>query len=103
MARRFELAPVVLVGLDSRIEASASYDPSTAEVTGHLKGELAPGVTRALPLPARTEGPLKFNLDLMRPLMRPLRWSPCEGSSPSTTVAEPSSFGTLRSRFGVLR
>ncbi|MBD3850167.1 MAG: hypothetical protein IFK93_02650, partial [Acidobacteria bacterium] len=46
---RFELIPVVLVGLGSRIEASAEYDPTTELVAGRLRARLAPEVAGMLP------------------------------------------------------
>ena len=65
--KRFELAPLVLVGLGSRIEASATFDPTTQLVTGRLETELSPAVTRVLPLPIRTDGLVRVTADLTAP------------------------------------
>ncbi len=71
---RLELAPVVLVGRDSRIEASAAYDPETALVTGRVRARLAPELSRLLPVPLNVTGPLTIDADLETPA--DAAWSP---------------------------
>jgi len=67
---RLELNPVVLVGLGSRIEASAVFDPSTEFIAGRLRARLAPEVSGMLPIPVTIEGPITVNADFEVPAER---------------------------------
>ncbi|MDH3815209.1 MAG: translocation/assembly module TamB domain-containing protein [Acidobacteriota bacterium] len=67
---RFQLKPVVLVGLGSRIEASAAYDPAAHVVDGRLRARLAPEVAGMLPTPLVIEGPITVNADFLVPAER---------------------------------
>jgi translocation and assembly module TamA len=67
---RIQLDPVALVGLGSRIEASAIYDPATELVDGRLRARLAPEVVAMMPLPVILEGPMTVNADFEVPADR---------------------------------
>jgi outer membrane protein assembly factor BamA len=67
---RLELAPVVLVGLGSRIEASAVYDPATEVIDGRLRSHLAPEVSAMAPVPLNIEGPITVDADFEVPAER---------------------------------
>jgi outer membrane protein assembly factor BamA len=67
---RLELKPVVLVGLGSRIEASADYDPARRLVVGRLRSRLAPEVLGMLPTPLTFDGPIEVNADFDVPAER---------------------------------
>jgi outer membrane protein assembly factor BamA len=65
--KRLEIAPVVLTGMGSRIEAEAIYDPVGEVVTGRVRAELSPEVARMAPLPVSVDGPLTIAADLEAP------------------------------------
>jgi len=67
---RFQLKPVVLVGLGSRIEASAVFDPEAGVVDGSLRASLAPEVSSMVPIPLDIEGPITVNADFEVPAER---------------------------------
>ncbi len=67
---RLELQPLVLVGRDSRIEASAVFDPETGSVTGRLRALMAPTVSGMLPLPMTVDGSITVNADFQVPAER---------------------------------
>ena len=67
---RLELKPVVLVGLGSRIEASAVYDPAVEVINGRLRARLAPEVSAMVPVPLNLEGPMTVNADFEVPADR---------------------------------
>jgi len=67
---RFQLKPVVLVGLGSRIEASAVFDPSTELIAGRLRARLAPEVSAMVPIPVNLDGPITINADFEVPAER---------------------------------
>ena len=67
---RFQLKPVVLVGLGSRIEASAIFDPDAGVVDGRLRASLAPEVSSMVPIPLNIEGPITVNADFEVPAER---------------------------------
>jgi outer membrane translocation and assembly module TamA len=70
--KRLELAPAMLVGLGSRVEASAVFEPVTQVVDGRLRARLAPEVAGLLPLPFTVEGEIRVNSDFEFPADRSL-------------------------------
>jgi outer membrane protein assembly factor BamA len=62
-----EMAPVTLVGLDSRIEASAVLDPTTRMIDGRLRSRLAPEVAAMAPIPVTIDGPVTVDVDVEVP------------------------------------
>jgi len=81
--KRLEVAPVVLTGLGSRIEAEAIYDPVAELVTSRVRAELSPEVIRMAPLPVTVDGPLTITADLEAP------------ASVSTTLSSMSGIVTV--------
>jgi outer membrane protein assembly factor BamA len=67
---RLLLRPVVLVGIGSRIEASAVYDPAAEVINGRLRARLAPEVSAMVPAPVHLEGPITVNADFEVPADR---------------------------------
>ncbi len=64
---RLEVAPVVVVGLDSRIEVEAIFDPATDEVAGRVRSLISPELARLMPIPLRVRGPLMVSTDFQIP------------------------------------
>ena len=64
---RLELSPLVLVGLGSRIEASAVYDPVSTGVDGRLRARLTPEAVSMFPIPLSLEGPVTIAADFEVP------------------------------------
>ncbi len=77
---RLQLNPVVLVGLGSRIEASAVYDPAAEVIDGRLRARLAPEVAGMLPIPLIIEGPITVNADLEVPADRAVSLMAVQGT-----------------------
>ena len=76
---RFQLKPVVLVGLGSRIEASALFDPDAGVVDGRLRASLAPEVSSMVPIPLNIEGPITVNADFEVPAERNISLMAAQG------------------------
>ena len=74
-----QLNPVVLVGLDSRIEASAVYDPAADVIDGRLRARLAPEVAGMMPIPLIIEGPITVDADFEVPAERTVSFMAVEG------------------------
>jgi outer membrane protein assembly factor BamA len=64
---RLEVEPVFLVGMGTRIEAWAKYDPATRVVNGRLRSRLTPEVSGILPVPLNFEGPIELDADFELP------------------------------------
>jgi outer membrane protein assembly factor BamA len=64
---RFEIEPLVLVGLGSRIEAAAQYRPGTEEVVARLRSVVSEDLAQLLPLPMSVRGPLEVDADIRMP------------------------------------
>ena len=88
--KRLEVAPVVLTGMGSRIEAEAIYDPVTELVKGRLRAELSPELIRMASLPVTVEDPLTVTADLEAP------------ASVSTSVASMRGIVTVDHRDGTM-
>jgi outer membrane protein assembly factor BamA len=76
---RFQLKPVVLVGLGSRIEASAVFDPEAGVVDGRLRASLAPEVSSMVPIPLNIEGPITVNADFEVPAKQTVSLTAVQG------------------------
>ncbi|HSN55845.1 MAG TPA: hypothetical protein VLT32_14320, partial [Candidatus Sulfomarinibacteraceae bacterium] len=64
---RFELQPLVLVGLGSRIEAEAAYRPDSNEVVARVRSTISGVLARLLPLPVSVRGPVRVDADIRVP------------------------------------
>jgi len=76
---RFQLNPLVLVGLGSRIEASALFDPAANLINGRLRASLAPEVSSMVPVPLNIEGPITVDADFQVPAERSLSMAKVRG------------------------
>ena len=76
---RLEMKPVVLVGLGSRVEASAVFDPAAEVVDGRLRARLAPEVAGMLPIPLIIEGPITVEADFEVPAERNISLAAVQG------------------------
>ena len=67
--QRLQVDPFVLEGLSTRIEIEALYDPAVEKIDGRLRAQLAPMITRILPLPVpvQMDGPIMVSADLLAP------------------------------------
>jgi outer membrane protein assembly factor BamA len=77
--QRLELQPVVLVGLGSRLEASAVYDPAAEVIDGRLRSRLAPEAAGMLPIPLIIDGPITVDADFEVPAERNISLAVVQG------------------------
>ena len=58
---RFELAPVVLTGPQTRIEVAGKGDLETGEIDGRLEAVVAPTIARMIPYPVQIYQPIRLS------------------------------------------
>jgi translocation and assembly module TamA len=76
---RIELAPVVLAGPNSRIEASAALEPGSGLVVGRFRAHLDPVIAEILPMPLDVEGPISVDADFEVPADRSVSLEAVQG------------------------